>query len=172
MTSKLLCLTALLSMLTTPVCHAGNDDAPSLSTAGFGQFKIGMPLESVNAHLKNKIVSTRPALRANPVCQYVPLHDFPGVAFVFIDDRLKRVDVSTPAYRSSDHVAVGDRQDAVMRHLKDAKREPLDHVPEGLTLVRETDAQPNAISYQFYDGSLKRMIAGDKRVIRYAEGCE
>jgi hypothetical protein len=120
-----------------------------------------MPLESVNAHLKNKIVSTRPALR-----------DFPGVAFVFIDDRLKRVDVSTPAYRSSDHVAVGDRQDAVMRHLKDAKREPLDHVPEGLTLVRETDAQPNAISYQFYDGSLKRMIAGDKRVIRYAEGCE
>lgn len=159
-------------MLAAPACHAGNDDAPSLSASGFKQFKIGMPLESVNAQLKNKIVPTRPELRANPVCQYVPLQDFPGVAFVFIDDRLQRIDVSTPAYRSVDRVAVGDRQADAMRRLAGAQREPLDHVPEGVTLVRETDAGPNAISYQFHDGSLQRMIAGDKRVIRYAEGCE
>ena len=172
MTSKLLYSTALLSLLTTLPCHAGNDDASSLSATGFGQFRIGMPLEAVNAQLKHRIVPTPPALRANPVCQYVPLQDFPGVAFVFVEDRLQRIDVATPAYRSVDRVAVGDAQADAMPRLQGAKREPLDHVPEGVALVRETDGEPNAINYQFYDGKLQRMIAGDRRVIRYSEGCE
>ena len=85
---------------------------------------------------------------------------------------LKRIDVSTPAYLSEDGVAVGEKQDDAMRTLKDTKREPLDHVPNGIVLVRETSARPNALSYQFYDGKLMRIIAGDKRVIRYSEGCE
>jgi hypothetical protein len=102
----------------------------------------------------------------------VPVRDFPGVSFVFIDDRLARIDVARRGYRSSDGVAVGDKQDDAMRRLQGARREPLDHVPEGVALVRDTADQPNAIGYQFYGGALKRMIAGDKRVIRYAEGCE
>jgi len=172
MTSKLLYSTAVLAMLVASPCRAANGDAPTLDASGFGQFRICMPLAAVNAQLQHKIVPTRPELRANPVCQYVPVRDFPGVAFVFVDDRLQRIDVATPAYRSVDAVKVGDRQDAAMRRLKDAKREPLDHVPEGVVLVRATDAAPTAIGYQFHDGRLRRMVAGDKRVIRYAEGCE
>jgi hypothetical protein len=148
--------------------HAG----PVLSAAGFGPFTFGMPLASANVHLNTKIVPTPERLRANPVCDYVPVHDFPGVAFVFIGDRLARIDVARRGYRSTDGVAVGDRQDAAMNRLKDTKREPLDHVPGGFTLVRDAGAGSNAIGYQFYGGSVKRMIAGDKRVIRYAEGCE
>ena len=161
-------LAALLLMSCSPPGHG----EPVLSTSGFGAFTFGMPLVSANRHLESKIVPAPARLRANPVCVYAAVPDFPGVAFVFIDDRLQRIDVSTPAYRSTDGVAVGERQQDVMQRLHAARREPLDHVPDGVTLVQETDAQPNAISYQFYGGSLTRMIASDKRIIRYSEGCE
>lgn len=153
-------------------CSLPGHAAPVLDASGFGPFTFGMPLAAANVHLKTKIVATPVRLRANPACDYVPVHDFPGVAFVFIDDRLRRIDVARRGYRSTDGVAVGDRQDDAVRRLQGATREPLDHVPEGVTLVRETAGQPDAVAYQFYGGRLKRMIAGDKRVIRYAEGCE
>ena len=155
------------------VCWSGPARAaPELSASGFGPFAFGMPLASANRLLKTKIVATPVRLRANPACDYVPVLDFPGVNFVFIGDRLARIDVARRGYRSTDGVSVGDKQEDAMRRLKDARREPLDHVPDGFTLVRESAAPPNAIGYQFHDGRLKRMIAGDKRVIRYAEGCE
>jgi hypothetical protein len=168
MTPALPRLAALLLMACSPPGHG----EPVLSTSGFGAFTFGMPLASANRHLKSKIVPAPARLRVNPVCVYAAVADFPGVAFVFIDDRLQRIDVSTPAYRSTDGVAVGDMRQDVMQRLHGARREPLDHVPDGVTLVRETDARPNAIAYQLYDGRLMRMIAGDKKVIRYAEGCE
>jgi hypothetical protein len=157
----------LLALWSQPV-HA----APVLGASGFGPFTVGMPLAAVNAHLNTKIVPTPPRLRANPVCDYVPVRDFPGVSFVFVDDRLARIDVARRGYRSADGVAVGDRQDEATRRLAGAKREPLDHVPAGVALVRESDGQPNALGYQFYGGRLRRMVAGGRRVIRYAEGCE
>lgn len=96
----------------------------------------------------------------------------PGVSFVFLNDRLERIDVSKPNFSSVDGLTVGDKEDHVVGKLKKAKREPLDHVPEGVTLVTERMDEPNGISYQIYDGKLMRMIAGDKKVIRYSEGCE
>lgn len=168
MTLTLRCFAVVLMAAWSHPGHA----APVLNASGFGPFTIGMPLASANGHLHTKIVPTPERLRANPVCDYVPVRDFPGVAFVFIDGRLARIDVARRGYRSMDGVAVGDRQDGAMSRLKDARRESLDHVPGGFTLVREKGAQPNALAYQFYGGSVKRMIAGDKRVIRYAEGCE
>lgn len=168
MTPKLVWRAALLTAFWSQAAHA----APVLSASGFGPFTFGMPLASANRLLRTKIVATPERLRANPVCDYVPVLDFPGVNFVFIGDRLARIDVARRGYRSTDDVSVGDKQEDAMRRLKDARREPLDHVPDGFTLVREAAAQPNAIGYQFHNGRLKRMIAGGKQVIRYAEGCE
>jgi len=143
-----------------------------LTVDGLGEFRFGMKLDDINALLPRKLESTRPELRAVPNCEYIRAPSIRGVSFVFVDDQLARIDVDAPGIRSIEGIEVGDRLENVLPRLSAARQEPLDHVPEGVVYVLESARQPTAISFQFDNGRLVRMISGDKKVIRYSEGCD
>lgn len=142
-----------------------------LMANGLGELKIGMTFDDVNRDLKQKINPSNIEFRATPNCDYNKLADIPGVALVFIDNVLSRIDVERSGIKASHGIAVGDRQSDVVKKLHNAKKEPLDHVPEGVAYVIEHVGSQNGLSFQFENGVLVRMIAGNRKVIRYAEAC-
>lgn len=168
-TRTLLAIAALMvswaSATATPIENS------SLSPSGLGPIKIGMLLPEINLLLKHKITPLKIELRATPNCDYNKLADFPGVALLFINDTLVRIDLDTSTIRSTHGIAVGDRQVAAVRKMPHSKHEPLDHVPEGAAFVVEDQSRQNGVSYQFEHGKLVRMIAGNVKAIRYAEAC-
>jgi hypothetical protein len=142
-----------------------------LHANGLGRLKIGMSLSQVNHLLSRKITPTPVALRADPRCDYQALPQAPGVAVVFIDGRLERIDISSADFADENGIKIGDALNEVAGKLPASKREPLDFMPEGTSMVIERSDHANGLSYQFEGRSLTRMIAGDKKVMRYAEGC-
>jgi hypothetical protein len=157
------------------ICFIGatKADTPSLSLTadGLGPFIIGMSLAEANQHLREKVVPHEVSTRATPNCDYNEIPELRGVAFVFIDKRLMRIDVTTPDWKYDGAIVVGMDKDTFLHRVKHALPEPLDHVPEGLSYVAESRSSRHAVSFQFEGDRLSRMIAGDKKIIRYAEGC-
>ena len=132
---------------------------------------IGMSLEDINQQLKHKIVPAPVALRATANCDYNKLLDLPGVAMLFVDERLLRIDVENRQFFYAGHIVVGMPKTVVAKKLKGFKEEPLDFIPDGVSFVIEDSMGPNAVSFQFDGYKLSRMILGNKRAIRYAEAC-
>lgn len=160
---------------TTITSHFAEAQVPPgslLSQDGLPPFRVGMSLSEVNRLLKQPIIASDPSLRLTPSCDYAKVADIPGVAFVFIHGKLARIDVQTASIRSVQGLVIGDLQADVLRLLPNAKRRPLDHVSDGLSLVLEEDSAPNAMNFQLEGGRLTRIIAGNKRVILYSEGCD
>jgi hypothetical protein len=143
-----------------------------LRADGLGKLKIGMPLARVNGLLTKKIVSTPPALRLSPRCDYQALPQTPGVALAFLDGRLARVDISKPGISDEHGIKIGDTLEEAAAKLPDSKRESFDDDPGGISLVSEPGDGPNGMRYQFENSKLMLMIAGDRKVMRFAEGCD
>lgn len=165
----------LLFVFCTFACIVGVTRAaathPSVTASGLGPFTIGMSLDEVNRHLRKKIVPHEVPIRATPNCDYNEIPELPGIAFVFIDNKLMRIDVQATGWKYDGAVSVGMKKDAFLRQVKHAVPEPLDHVPEGVSYVVNAANSGNAVSFQFEAEELSRMILGDKKVIRYAEAC-
>src|SRR5450830_138558 len=60
---------------------------------GIGPLQIGMRFDAANAALNGSLRSTPVALRPTPRCEQVPVAGHPGVALMFVDEVLERVDV-------------------------------------------------------------------------------
>ena len=162
----------LLSLATTLLGARAAAPSPlQLGPDGLGGFRIGMALADVNLRLKQAIVPTAVELRATANCDYNAVADLPGVAFLFIDDKLARIDVDSPRIPAMQGIHIGDSADAIGRKFPRARREPLDFVEGGFALVLEQTTGANAVSLQFEGNKLTHLLAGDKRAIRYAEGC-
>jgi hypothetical protein len=107
-----------------------------------------------------------------PNCDYNTVSDMPGIAFLFIDDKLSRIDVEKSGWVYARKIAVGISKREFLRLVPDAKRENIDHVPEGISYVLDAKNSKNSISFQFETEHLTRMIVGNPNAIRYAEGCQ
>lgn len=162
-----ICLTAIHASVI-----AAEPTSLRLSTDGLGNFRFGMTLDEINTYLVQKLLPTKPELRATENCDYLRVADFAGISFVFIDSRLKRIDVDAPGIKSLQGIEVGERFVDAAPALSTAKTEPLDHVPEGYAIVIEAPGLPNAMGFHFESDRVVRIVAGDKRVIRYSEGCD
>jgi hypothetical protein len=167
-------LASLIILALFSVYTFASASAPKMTLTAnrLGPFKIGMTMAEVNTHLTHKLVAGKPDLRATQGCDYINVNDLAGTSFVFINDRLVRIDLDAPGIKSRQGLEVGENLHDALPELRDAKREPLDHVPDGSSFVIETPQQRNAMSFQFEHGRLVRIIAGDKKVIRFSEGCD
>ncbi len=161
----------LAAMLVMDSANATSPPTTDLTANGLGKIQIGMRIEQVNHTLAHPIVPNKVALRASATCDYNPLPDFPGVSLLFNDKVLTRIDVETNKFQFPPGITVGDLQAYVEKKVPHAKREPLDHVPDGMSYVLEDAQSPNGVSLQFEHGKLARIIVGDKRKLRIAEGC-
>jgi hypothetical protein len=168
---------ALAMALLLPCAHAagkapaGIPPASLLSADGLGPLRIGMTLKSVNGILKQPLVPSDKALRAVANCDYQDLPEAPGVALVFVDGRLARIDVSGGNTASDRGIRLGATLAEVREKYPEGLKATLDFVDDGISLTAAAPGSPNALSLQFETARLTRMVAGRRKAVRYAEGC-
>ena len=166
---RIACAVSLSLCLLQATAHPASNKI--FNKNGLGNFKIGMSLDDINQQLRHKIVLTPVDLRPTENCDYTNLQDLPGVAMLFVDERLLRIDVESKKIVYHGYIVVGMPKTVVAKKLRAFKEEAQDYIPDGVSFVVEDSTGPNAISFQFDDNKLSRMIIGNKTAIRYAEAC-
>jgi hypothetical protein len=85
-----------------------------LGPDGFGPLKVGMSFAQVRK-LAPELAPSPADLRASMGCDQLPLPGHPGVALMFVDGVLGRVDLFEPGPRTTRGVRPGDRVERAMR---------------------------------------------------------
>lgn len=85
-------------------------DTPSwrLGFDGIGPIRIGMRFDEVNRSAGRSLRHAYNPNNENRRCEYLPSHRYPGIAFLFVDGRLTRIDVTSPAWPTGADIAVAD----------------------------------------------------------------
>jgi hypothetical protein len=67
-----------------------------------------MPFDEINRNAGRSLRHAYNPTHANPRCEYLPSHRYPGMAFLFIDGRLTRIDITSPTWPTGADIAVAD----------------------------------------------------------------
>jgi len=142
---------------------------------GIGPVHVGMDFAHANAALGGVLRATPAALRPTASCDQLPVVDHPGVALMFVDDVLERIDVFQPGVASGAGVTVGAPVSAVAAAYPDLAREAnaYDDREQYLTVLApaRTGSASLAMRFETHQGLVGLMTAGHLKAVRYIEGC-
>ena len=140
---------------------------------GIGPLQIGMRFDAANAALDGSLRSTPVALRPTPACQQVPVAGHPGVALMFVDEVLERIDVFQAGVGSEGGVQVGAPIAAVRAAYPGLAVEAnaYDEREHYLTVAGPASPHPLALRFETRQGAVGLMTAGRLKAVRYIEGC-
>jgi hypothetical protein len=147
---------------------AAVDEGWTLGPDGFGPFRIGMSFAQAHA-LAPGLAATPARLLASEGCDQLPLPGHPGVALMFVDGVLHRVDVFGPGVRAGG-VAVGDPVARITHAYAGIAQEPNAYDERESYLTAGPD-QGRAIRFETDKGRIGAMYAGDWPQVQYTEGC-
>ncbi|MFL6710894.1 MAG: hypothetical protein ACJ8HI_22055 [Massilia sp.] len=138
---------------------------------GIGPVHVGMDFAHANAALGGVLRATPVALRPTASCDQLPVADHPGVALMFVDDVLERVDVFQPGVANGAGITVGAPLAAVTAAYPDLGREAnaYDEREQYLTVLDKGGAL--AMRFETRTGAVALMTAGQIKAVRYIEGC-
>lgn len=139
-----------------------------LSPDGYGPFRIGMSIAQVRK-LAPRLRPTRASLMASPGCDYLALPGHAGVGMMFIDGRLRRIDLSRPGLRTTRGVGPGDPVDRALRAYPGLEATPRAYVENGQSLT--SHAGPNAIRFETIEGRIDDIYAGRWAEVQLMEEC-
>lgn len=149
--------------------HAGAGAADwRLGPDGFGPLKVGMSFAQVRK-LAPALVAMPADLRASTGCDQVPLPGHPGVALMFVDGVLDRVDLFEPGPRTTRGVKPGDPVQRAMRAYPGLSAEPRAYEENERFLTARSGA--NAIRFETKNGRIDKVYAGRWAQVQYIEGC-
>jgi hypothetical protein len=143
---------------------AAADSGWTLGPDGFGPLKIGMSFEQAR-----RIAGAR-LQPGDPGCGQVPLPGHQGVALMFVDGVLHRIDVFKPGIRSAAGVAVGDPVSRVAHAYAGIAQEP-NHYDEQESYLTVGPELGRALRFETNKGRIGRFYAGDWTQVQYTEGC-
>jgi hypothetical protein len=146
-------------------------DEWSLRMDGIGPLKIGMTFDAANKAVQNVLERTPATLRATANCDYIAIRNHPGIAFMFIDERLKRVDVFGEGRQTKEGVAVGDPVEKVFDVYRNVKVEPHAYEPAEKYLTVTSGNGLLAIRFETRDGRIFRYYAGAFEPVQFTEQC-
>ena len=151
---------------------AGADAAPEWTVRpdGAGPLKVGMDFDTVNRVLGDHLVRTPAALQPTQGCFYVSPAAEPRVGLMFVDDVLKRVDVSEVGVRSDRGVGVGDPVDKVSSAYGQAVRTSPQAYDDRERFLTVQNGQ-YAIRFATRQGTVAGFYAGAWEQVQYDEGC-
>jgi hypothetical protein len=140
-----------------------------LASDGYGPFRIGMRFEQAQAAMPG-LKPTPAGLRGSPGCDYLELPGHPGVALMFVDGVLGRVDIDKPGERTTRGVAPGDPVSSFEKAYPDAKRTPnaYDDRERYLTVGPR---HGRAMRAETQEGRIVAIYAGNWTQVQYVEGC-
>lgn len=139
-----------------------------LSPEGYGPFKIGMRFAQVRK-LAPRLRPTEASLLVSPGCDYLPLPGHRGVGLMFIDGRLRRIDLSQPGLLTTRGVGPGDTVARVLRAYPGLEATPRAYVENEQSLTRH--AGPNAIRFETIKGRIDDVYAGRWAEVQLMEEC-
>lgn len=136
---------------------------------GIGPLKIGMEFNAANKALGKILKKTPPQLRASVACDYVSVAGHPGLALMFVDDVLKRVDSTAPGVRTVTGVTIGDPVSKVHELYPGIQVEPNAYEPSEQYLTSPSDGL--AIRFETRDGAISQFYAGAVTQVHFTEKC-
>ena len=145
------------------------DNDWTLDSGGFGPLKIGMSFAQAQRIAGPRLRPTAPGLRASPACDQLPLPGHEGVALMFVDGVLGRIDLFEPGPRTTRGIQPGDRVDQAMRAYPGLRASPRDYAEDERYLTERSGA--NAIRFETEKGRIENVYAGRWAQVQYIEGC-
>jgi hypothetical protein len=139
-----------------------------LAPDGFGPFRVGMSFAQVRQRAPG-LAATPVSLRASSNCDQLPLPGHPGVALMFIDDALVRIDLFRPGPRTTRGVQPGSRVARAMRAYPGLRAEPRAYEEDERFLTELSGV--NAIRFETEKGRIEKIYAGRWAQVQYIEGC-
>ncbi len=168
----------VLSLLASAVFAAPAEARPltpnsRVSTAGLGPVRIGMTPRQAERAADTRLVSEGAALNG---CRYVrPATRSLRAAFMVINGRIARVDVSRRGIATTSGIRVGDREASVRRRFGRRLRISRHvYVPGGryLEFVPRDRAERNRrVIFETNGSRVTYIRAGRLPEVRYIEGC-
>jgi len=149
---------------------AAEDRSWTLGRDGFGPLKIGISFEQARRIAGPELRPTTPELLASPACDQLPLPGHKGVALMFVEGVLRRIDVFKPGIRSAAGIAVGDPVSRVAHAYAGVRQEP-NHYDERESYLTAGPEQGRALRFETDKGKIGQMYAGDWPQVQYTEGC-
>jgi hypothetical protein len=136
-----------------------------------GRLAIGMPFDLANARVNGVLKRTEPGLRASADCDVIEFAGHPGVALMFRDDLLVRIDVGQAGPHTETGIAVGD---PVMR-----VRQAYPHIKSSQHAYGDSEQYLTALSadgrlalrFETYNGNISTFYAGRFEAVQFTEGC-
>jgi hypothetical protein len=139
-----------------------------LGADGFGPFKVGMPFAQAQK-LAPGLTATPVNLRASSGCDQLPLPGHPGVALMFVDGELARIDLFRRGLRTTRGVGPGSRAAQAMRAYPGMRVEPRAYEDSERFFTASSGA--NAIRFETEKGRIENVYAGRWAQVQYIEGC-
>jgi hypothetical protein len=139
-----------------------------LDPEGFGPLKVGMSFAQAHK-LAPRLKATPAGLRASEGCDQLALPGHPGVALMFIDGTLTRIDLFRPGVRTTRGIAPGDRVEQAMRAYPGMAAEPRAYEENERFLTERSG--DSAIRFATEKGRIDNISAGRWAQVQYIEGC-
>jgi hypothetical protein len=159
----------LLMCLLTPALSLAN--GWELRIDGLGPLRIGMKFDAVNKLLGNTLEHADNPLLAAESCDMVDVKDPSGVALMFINDKLTRIDVWDKNIATASGIRIGDRTQRVFDVYFKAAVEPHGaRDPEEYLTAISRDGKL-AIRFETKDDKVTRLLAGGVEAVQFVEGC-
>lgn len=157
------------SLALTPLCAIA--DGWVLRMDGIGPLKIGMSFDDANRASGSALKRTPPNLRGSVSCDYIPVRRHPGLALMFIDERLVRVDVFGHANRTLRGIRVGDAVQSVFAAYPDIVVEAHAYEENEKYLTTISGDGSLALRFETRDGKVSQFYAGEEKPVHYIENC-
>ena len=139
----------------------------SLRMDGLGPLRIGMTFKQANAGLGNRL--TR-APEGNE-CRYIAVPGHSGVALMFDDGRLQRVDVGSRSVRTAKGIAIGDPVSRVMRAYPGVEASAHKYVDGEQYLTVPGPRQRYGLRFETAQGKISKFYGGTYAAVQLVERC-
>jgi hypothetical protein len=142
---------------------------PSVTFQGFGPVKVGMTVREAASALGTRLVEGD----ASEPCHYArPEGVLSGLAFMVLDGRIVRIDVSNDLFRTESGAGVGSAEREVRRLHPEGAVEPHPYFEDGHYLVLTSPDQLYAMIFETDGSVVTRFRAGERGPVAYIEGCQ
>ena len=169
--SALLLATCTIACITAPSAIA---QEPRITFNGYGPVRIGMSAQALETALGVKLERGAPD-GDSEACEYVAAsRGYEGVSFMLLNQRLARIDVSSPKVRTRSGARIGLSQEAVLAlYPGRIKISPHEYTaPDGSYLTMFSPDKRHGMRFETDHGKVTVYYAGTAEAVQYIEGCQ
>ena len=160
----------LIFVLISGIGVCSPDRAWVVTENGAGPLRIGMSLAKINKLLNQNF--SLPEDKEEQSCFYVDSPEHPGMAFMIMNGRLARIDVSSSGIFTSAGVQVGDSEERTLKAYGGRMQVEPHHYTEGHYLTTKSATGHNGIRFETDEGKIVVFYAGSHSTIQLVEGCQ